>query len=262
MPEITVRIPGAQLHVECSPEKPVAVFVHGLSGDLHTWDALWNPATPALRYDLRDHGRSAAELGISFNHASDLLHLLDALDIERCHLVGASMGGSIALNFALEYPERLSRLVLISPGIVGWEWSEAWRALWRPIAAHAHAGRLDEARELWWQHPLFASTRRSPAAETLHGSITRFGCQPWIRDDHEPLMPDLERVHTLRMPTLLMSGGLDLDDFKLIADLIEASAGDVIERVDFPGCGHLIHLEAPQACAALIDADLAKTRDA
>lgn len=262
MPELTVSIPGAQLRVDRSAEKPAAVFVHGLSGDLHTWDALWTPAIPALRYDLRDHGQSRAEVGASFNHATDLLHLLDALDIERCILVGASMGGSIALNFALEYPSRLSRLVLISPGIVGWEWSDEWRALWRPIAEHARAGALDEARQLWWQHPLFESTRRSAAASWLHDSIMRFSCQPWIRDDHEPLMPDLERVHTLRVPTLLMSGGLDLEDFRLIADLTEASAGDVIERIDFPDCGHLIHLEDPQACAALVTAELAKTRGA
>jgi len=62
------------------------------------------------------------------------------------------------------------------------------------------------------------------------------------------------------VPTLLMSGGFDLEDFRLIADLIEASAGDVIERVDFPDCGHLIHLEDPQGCAALIATEMAKSR--
>lgn len=254
MTESTLDIPGAALHVDIRGERPRAVFVHGLAGDLHTWDAVWRelgPSFPALRYDLRDHGASVSR-SRPFNHATDLLHLLDAAGIERCDLIGVSMGGGIALNFALEHPERVARLVLISPAMVGWEWSDAWRTLWRPIAAHARAGALDEARELWWQHPLFDPTRHSPIGQELHESIRRFSCAPWIRDDHEPLLPDIERVHTLQMPTVLMSAGRDLGDFRLIADLIAASAGDVVERIDFPECGHLIHLEDPQGCAARI----------
>jgi len=248
-----IDIPGATLHVDARGASPRSVFVHGLAGDLHTWDALWREAEPpaALRYDLRDHGASVSHAR-PFNHATDLLHLLDAVGIDRCDLIGVSMGGGIALNFALEHPERVARLVLISPAIVGWEWSDAWRALWRPIAARARAGALDEARELWWQHPLFDTIRHTPAADALHESILRFSCAPWIRDDHEPMLPDIERVHTLRMPTLLMSAGRDLEDFRLIADLIAASASERVERIDFPDCGHLIHLEDPHGCAAHI----------
>ncbi len=254
MTESTVDIPGARLHVDIRGDRPRAVFVHGLAGDLHTWDPVWGelgPSLAALRYDLRDHGASISR-SRPFNHATDLLNLLDAVGIDRCDLTGVSMGGGIALNFALEHPDRVARLILISPAIVGWEWSESWRALWRPIAAQARAGALDEARQSWWQHPLFDTTRVGPAADALRDSIMRFSCAPWIRDDHEPLLPDIERVHTLRMPTVLMSAGRDLDDFRLIADLIAASAGEVVQRVDFPECGHLIHLEDPQGCAARV----------
>ena len=261
MSKSMIEIPGATLRIDTRGESPRAVFVHGLAGDLHTWDALWREMewpVGALRYDLRDHGASVSR-SRPFNHATDLLHLLDTVGIDRCDLIGVSMGGGIALNFALEYPQRVARLALISPAMIGWEWSDAWRVLWRPIATQARAGALDQARQSWWQHPLFDTIRRTPEAEALRESILRFSCTPWMRDHHEPLLPDIERVHTLQMPTLLMSAGRDLEDFRLIADLVAASASDVVERIDFPDCGHLIHLEDPQGCAARISEMLALT---
>ena len=118
---------------------------------------------PALRYDLRGFGRTASGGRAAFSHADDLLAVLDAMGVARCDLVGVSMGGSVAVNFALDHAERVRNLVLVSPGLVGWEWSEEWRALWQPIVAAARAGAMDEARRLWWQHPLFATTRASAA---------------------------------------------------------------------------------------------------
>ena len=265
MAERSIHIPGADLHVDCSSDRPRTVFVHGLSGDLTTWDLLWSALDPrltGLRYDLRGHGRSVSEPHRQFNHATDLRYLLDALRLDRIDLVGVSMGGSIALNFALEYPERVSRLVLMSPGIVGWEWSDAWRELWQPIAEAARAGDLQRARQLWWQHPLFETTRSSAAARSLHESIMRYSGEAWTGDDHEHLLPDLERVHTLSMPTLLLSGGRDLEDFRLVADLIEASASAVITRVELPECGHLLHLEDPRECAGRLATMLLSIPDA
>jgi pimeloyl-ACP methyl ester carboxylesterase len=250
--EFSLHAAGVGFHCSQRGAAPRAVFVHGFGCDLQTWDPLWAACAehelPALRYDLRGYGQSHAPQPAAFDHAEDLLAILDAAQIAQCDLVGVSMGGGIALNFALDHPQRLRSLVLISPGLVAWEWSENWRRLWRPIVASARGGALQQARQLWWQHPLFASTRDSAGAVALHDSIMRFSGEQWIRDDHRPMLPDVERLHRLQTRTLLLSGGRDFEDFRLIADLIEASASN-LQRIDDPQRGHLLHLEDAAVCA-------------
>ena len=253
---ITVRASGTELCVDIQGTQPRAVFVHGLGDDLYIWDALWHElnqqAAPMplamLRYDLRSFGQSPLLNDAPFNHADDLLAILDATGIEQCDLIGASMGGSIALNFTLDHPERVRNLILISPGMVAWEWSDVWHGLWQPIVEHARNGAMDEARRLWWEHPLFSTTRSSAAGPALHASIMRYSGQQWIHDYHQLMLPDVERLHLLATRTLLLTGGRDLEDFRLIADLIEASASN-LRRMDHPALGHLLHLEDPEGCA-------------
>lgn len=243
-----------RFHASQRGTAPGIVFLHGFSGDLHTWDSVWSlldPHLEALRYDLRGFGLSCAAESGPFSHADDLGQLLDALGRDAVDLVGVSMGGAVALNFALDYPERVRRLVLISPALVAWEWSADWLALWRPIVERARAGDMDGARALWWQHPLFATTRASPGAAALAQSIQRYAGAQWVHDAQRPALPDLDRIQQLQSPTLLLTGAADMPDFRLIADLLAAGA-PTVSRIDCPGLGHLLHLEAPGACARSI----------
>jgi pimeloyl-ACP methyl ester carboxylesterase len=254
------KVDGAELYAEIRGSKPRTVFVHGFDGDLHTWDSVWQHLSgsfQAVRYDLRGFGRSQVFHETAYKHADDLLALLDDLAIERCDLVGASMGGAIALNFALDHPDRVRNLVLISPGIVAWEWSEAWLERWNAITSLARSGAMDEAKQLWWEHPLFSTARASAGAATLYEAIMRYSGAHWVHDSHVHALPDLERVHSLQARTLLLTGGKDIDDFRLIADLIAASANN-IERIDDPERGHLLNLEDPQECARKIETFLAE----
>jgi pimeloyl-ACP methyl ester carboxylesterase len=95
------------------------VFIHGLSDNLHYWEFLAENLKvdyQILRVDLRGHGES--ELGddeITIDlYCNDLVNLLDELSIDKLNLVGFSLGGAVALDFAVKYPERLSSLVLMS----------------------------------------------------------------------------------------------------------------------------------------------------
>jgi 2-succinyl-6-hydroxy-2,4-cyclohexadiene-1-carboxylate synthase len=244
-----VEVAGARLAVASSGSGPPLVLLHGFAGDRGLWDEVAPRLARShrvIRYDLRGYGDSAAANRDPFSHARDLAALLDALSLQRCDLLGASMGGSIALHFALDQPQRVRRLVLASPGLVAWEWSEHWRAAWAPIVDAARGGDLQRARELWWQHELFATARAAPAAAVaLRQSIQRYSGAHWIDgDDEQPALPDVERLASLRVPTLLLTGAADLPDFRLIADLIEAAAADV-RRIDYAGAGHMVHLERP-----------------
>ncbi len=249
-----VPVEGGTLSGEARGETPALCFVHGMGGSRNDWDRVLGelPAElPALRHDLRGFGESAAVEGVPFSHADDLLALLDARGIARTALCGLSMGGGIALNFALSHPDRVSRLILISPAMVGWEWSDEWKSLWRTVADAARAGDMTLARERWWMHPMFAVVRQGDAADELRRAIDAYHGRQWIRDDQRDEMPDIERLHDLAMPTLLLTGEHDVADIRLIADVLEGAAPNVT-RTDFSGAGHMLQLERPREAARAI----------
>ncbi len=258
--EFSLALPEVNLHGLRRGAHPETVFLHGFGGNLHTWDAVLQylgEDFPALRYDQRGFGESGWDAETPYDHADDLLAVLDFAGIARADLVGLSQGGATALNFALRHPGRVRRLVLVSPGMVAWEWSDDWRWYWRSVTDLARAGDMDAARELWWRNPLFDSTRDGPAGPAVRAEVMRYAGHHWLADPHVRALPDVEQLHHLQVPTLLLTGGLDLPDFRLIADLIAGSAPQV-ERVDFPRLGHLLHSEDPAACARHISAFLAK----
>lgn len=250
-----VRRPGVGLSVEGRGAGSPWIFLHGFGGSMADWDRVWAllPDDRELwRYDQRGFGGSVAtDEAEPFSHAEDLLGLLEGLRLERANLVGVSQGGGVALNFALDHPEKVGRLVLVSPMIQGWSWSEDWVSRWKAIGRLARTGEMAAAREAWWQHPLFAPARASDAAEDLHASIRAFAGRQWVKDAQRPVLPDVERLHLLRVPTRLLTGGLDLPDFRLMAEAITASAPDVA-REDHPQLGHMLHLEAPDIIAAAL----------
>ena len=95
------------------------VFIHGLSDNLLYWEALATTLKndfKVVRFDLRGHGESPLgdeEITID-TYANDLKSLLDELDITKANLIGFSLGGAVAMDFALKFPDCVSSLVLMS----------------------------------------------------------------------------------------------------------------------------------------------------
>ncbi len=114
---------GINFHYWQVGEGPDMVMVHGLNGNLAVWHLRM---VPTLRkeyrvttYDLRGHGRSdMPPTGYTTEDmARDLRNIMDALGIERAHLVGHSLGADIILHCGLLYPDRVDKMVLIEPSI-------------------------------------------------------------------------------------------------------------------------------------------------
>lgn len=121
MPKVLVN--GINLHYWRVGEGPDVVMLHGLTGNLAVWHL---KLVPLLRhefclttYDLRGHGRSdMPPTGYTTaDMAADLAGLLDALGLEKVHLVGHSLGADVSLHFGLLHPERVGKMILIEAGI-------------------------------------------------------------------------------------------------------------------------------------------------
>ena len=92
------------------------VILHGLFGSADNWRShikFWSQSRRVIAVDLRNHGRSPHVAGMSYpEQAADVIALLDQLDIPTCDLMGHSMGGKVAMQVALQAPERLRSLVV------------------------------------------------------------------------------------------------------------------------------------------------------
>jgi pimeloyl-ACP methyl ester carboxylesterase len=115
---------GQRVQFTIAGRGPPVVLIHGVAGRASQWDqivALLADAHTVLAPDLLGHGESAKPRGdYSLGaHASGIRDLLVGLDIERASIVGHSLGGGIAMQFAYQFPERCERLVLVSSGGLG-----------------------------------------------------------------------------------------------------------------------------------------------
>ena len=115
----------------------------------------------------------------------------------------------------------------------------------------ARAGDMALARERWWNHPMFAMVRQTAAAEDLRHEIETYHGRQWVRDDQRAELPDVDRLHELGMPMLLLTGERDVPDLRLIADVIEGAA-TVVRRTDYSEAGHMLTLERPREVAHAI----------
>ena len=145
----TVKANGHELYYELHGQGPPLVLVMGIGYDSSLWTLAQVPALSTqfqvILVDNRDAGRSskASHPYTIADMADDLAGLLDSLGIQRSHLLGLSMGGMIALEFALRHADRLDRLVLTGTGaaparsavdpIQIWDWLKANDATGRSL---------------------------------------------------------------------------------------------------------------------------------
>jgi pimeloyl-ACP methyl ester carboxylesterase len=115
------EVNGTKLYYEQLGKGRTIVFVHGGLVDSRVWDDQFKEFAKryrVIRYDLRGFGKSAEPSG-PFSPIEDLHSLLAFLKVERATVVGGSLGGMIAADFALEYPQTIEALVLVGSGLRG-----------------------------------------------------------------------------------------------------------------------------------------------
>ena len=227
------------------------LLLHGLTDSLRSFEPVLpflSASIRAIAPSQRGHGDAIKpEAGYAMaDFAADAAALLDALGIESAVIVGHSMGSAVAARFAITYPERTSRLVLIgatgswrNPTMVGL--AEHFATLVDPIDP-GFAREFQESTVAAWVPPAFmdavvAESQKAPARvwqQVLAGLID------------SDLTPGFGLIAA---PTLIVRGELDeLISAHEQAALTAAVAGSI--GVTYPGVGHAPHWEEPERFAA------------
>lgn len=261
-------------------EGPVVVLIHGHSLDSRMWryqvPALIQAGFRAVRHDVRGHGRSMIPpTGYTWDdYAADLRDLLDRLNVERAasealdvaqvHIVGLSMGGGIALQFALDYPERVLSLTLVDSTLTSFGYSQEFTAT---IGALREAVQREGVRpafeRLWLTHAMFDGVRQQPERFALvREMVGDFQAPEYVSDLSTPgyKQPAIaERLGEIAAPALVVVGEADLPDFRLIAEILASNLRNA-RLLTMPRCHHLPPLESPDEFnAALTEFLIAST---
>lgn len=235
---------------------PTLTFVHQLGGDLTVWDQLaghFRHRYSVLRYDVRGHGASAvAREPFGFAPlAADLNALLDATGSRNTHLVGMSMGGMIAQQFALDYPSRVLSLTLCDTASrTPREAHDMWNQRAALVRSAGTAALASATLERWFT-PDFRRAHRD-TVEKICDVLLRTASEGYamaceaLRD-----FDAHERLAELRLPTLVVAGRYDSGTPVALSEALAAAiAGAQFEILD---AAHLAPVEEPHRFAARLE---------
>jgi len=227
---------------------PWLVFSNSLATNLSMWDpqaADLRRSFRLLRYDQRGHGATDAPAG-RYTYATlvaDALALLDALDIERPHFCGLSMGGATALGLAELHPDRVDRVVVADSPAMS---TPATAQQWEERIAAAHSGGMEALVEStmarWFppethaaNPPHLEKVRQMIRATPVNGFI---GCAAALADhDYNTAVGAVTR------PVLFIAGSKDGVTPAAMKDMNARLQGS--RYVELEGAGHISNLDRP-----------------
>ncbi|NNL85414.1 MAG: alpha/beta hydrolase [Myxococcales bacterium] len=249
-----VLVRGKSTEILTVGEGPPLLYLHGAGGEvaeLPFFDSL----AERFRVFVPAHPGFGESSGLDeIDSIEDLVFhytdLIETLEVEAPAMVGLSLGGWLAAEFATRYSDRLSALVLIAP--VGM----------RPPAGDIFSASPRELRELVFSEPdselarSFVPDAASPGvierAARAKQATARVGWNPYL---HNRKLAD--RLYRVAVPTLVLAAGADrlvpVEHCRLYADGIADS-----EFVCVDGAGHALPLERPEECAKIVSEFLAR----
>ena len=241
------------------------VLCHGFTGSTKTWYPVVEQLPQHIRViavDLIGHGQSAApqdSCHYSMEAQVELLKVLfKELQLDTFTLVGYSMGGRVALSYAVQYPEHIEQLILesASPGLSNVEERNVRKQSDDALAEKIMQNGVPSFVEKWENIPLFASQKR--LSEDVQKQIrnerlgqSAIGLANSLRGMGTGVMPALwDKLATLVVPVTLITGALDEKFIMLNNKMVNLLPN--AKHMIIPEVGHAIHVENPIKFATIV----------
>jgi len=249
--------------------EPALILLHGFAASVYSWREVMEPLTaygrvvafdrPAFGFTERPLNWSGPNPYSAEAQVDLTIALMDSLGIERAVLVGNSAGGTVAVQTALAYPERVAGLILISPAVYGGGGSPGWI---RPLLATPQINRLgpllvrniqerglDFGRSAWHNPDLITAEMWAGYTKPLQAENWDRGL--WLLTRTSRASNLAERLDEITVPVLLVTG----DDDRIVPTaqtvrLAEELPGATLLVI--PACGHVAHEECPAPFLAAV----------
>jgi 3-oxoadipate enol-lactonase len=217
------------------------ILLHAGVADSRMYRQQLETLAPARAFDFPGFGQTPLKTDTVDYRA----FVRNELPDEPVTLVGTSLGGRIALELALESPERVAALVLVGPGFDGHEWSDELDEFWNEEEEALARGDLDAAAlvnaRVWLANDADQHVRTLVVEMQRNAFVLQQG-----RDLQMAKLdpPASTRLGEIRVPTLVVTGDEDVRDIHEIADKLVAGIPGA-EQATIVGAGHLPSLERP-----------------
>jgi len=246
---------------------PPLFILHGLFGASGNWRTLsrnvFGTAYRTISVDLRNHGRSPHASTMSYPEmAQDVVDLMDALDIGKAHVLGHSMGGKVAMQLALDHPDRVDRLIVadIAPKEYPPGHEDILDALCG-IDPGDYEGRDDIDQAL--ARSIRSAGVRQFLMKNLERGTSGFSWKlnlPVIKESYDLVRGSVDSWDVFNGPTLFVAGGASAyvsdSDLPAIRALFPFAGLQTL-----PGVGHWLHAEAPEAFSGIVMEFLGQAKD-
>jgi len=258
-----VRVNGVELHYLDKGSGIPVVLIHGGLGDYREWNpqierisSHYRVIAYSRRYNYPNNNAEIPDHSATVE-ARDLAALLDALKLERVHIVGYSYGALTALFFATEHPKRVRSLTMAEPPILGWlseisggqtELDKFMQTMWRPAGEGFRRDDPEAALRITCDYfSGIGSYDQLPTGfrQPLMDNIREWKALTTSRDAFPMLSRDA--VVGLKLPILLITGEKTLAPLRMINDALNHLLPNA-KQVTIPGATHDMWLENPERC--------------
>lgn len=243
-------INGTVFHVAKDGEGAPLVLLHGGYSNLAVWDRhveAFAKEFRVLRYDQRGYGKTEVAKA-PFSYYQDLKDVMDHFGIQKASLVGSSFGGSAVIDFALAYPERVDKIVLVAPSVNGVRYP--LRLTWQGIKDFMRVRKhgIHRAAELFMDNAFWQYTIPQDEAGRRKFKELYVANEAFYQEKpsfHRPLTPRaIGRLSEIKHPVLIVEAGRDLAfNQKISRQAHRSIKGSKLVRMEH--CGHYPHLESP-----------------
>ena len=275
-----IPVAGGELHYQVTTgqgDNPIPlVLIHAGVADLRMWDAQIDALMPRctiIRHDTRNFGLTrTTDATVAYSNRQDVRDLLDHLSIPKAVIAGCSRGGQIAVDFALESPERVLGLIPICAGLSGFDYA----ALQTPpeeVAAFAQLEALGDAlsaadptaragmaeqiaraeAEVWINGLYRPDAKR--ASQTVYDYVYAICLAQAAREPLGTVIPldppAAGRLSEISVPTLVVVGAYDVKETLAVADFTAAHIAGA-EKLVIDDAAHLPSMEQPDAFNAAV----------
>ena len=252
-------INGAHIHYERSGAGVPVILLHAGVTD----SRMWTPQITAFAQhfdvitpDIRGYGQSSLP-ATEWSPHGDVIELMEKLGLKAAHLVGCSIGGGIALDVALEHPERTLKLVLVGPAVGGVDDDPKYSDLFAEADAAYESKDIDRMNEadmhLWLDGPYRPKGYVSEPVRRLFLEMNRKNLEvDWSQSPTTKLEPRAaQRLKDVAAPTLVIAGDKDLAPILDTCDLLVSSVPGA-QRAIVRDAAHLPNLEHPEEFNRLV----------